>query len=153
MIDLNATGGLPDPVSDARFYDGVPARRLLAFLVDEALGWAIGLTAAFIFGVATLGVGFLAFAPVMALSAFAYRWASLTRWSATPAMSLFGVQLRNRHGERFSASEALAHTAMFYLCLATGVGQVVSVAMMLTSPMGRGVGDALIGSTMIRRPE
>ena len=33
--------GLPDPVRDAQFYEGVPMRRLVAFLIDLAIILAI----------------------------------------------------------------------------------------------------------------
>jgi len=31
------TQGLPDPTTDAEFYEGVPARRLIAWIIDAVI--------------------------------------------------------------------------------------------------------------------
>lgn len=152
MTEMHAMGGLPDPVSEARFYDGVSTRRFFAFFIDEAIGWTLGLVVALIFGITTLGLGFFAAAPVMAATAFVYRWASIGLWSATPAMRLFGIEFRSIAGDRFNSMQALFHTGIFYLCWATGIGQIISVGMMIATPMGRGAPDMLLGSAAIHSP-
>lgn len=152
MIDVNDYGGLPNPQTEARFYDGVLTRRLVAFLIDVAISTVLGVGATLVFGVATLGVGFLLALPVMAAVDFLYRWATISRWSATPGMAALGVELRRYDGERFGQVEALIHTGLFYVLMASAILQLVSVAMMLSAPVKRGLHDLIMGSTMINRP-
>jgi uncharacterized RDD family membrane protein YckC len=152
MIDLLGHGGLPHPVHDARFYAGVGVRRLLAFGIDFVLIVAVGVVAAGLFGVATLGAGFLLVAPVLAATGVAYRIASIARWSATPGMVALGVELRRRDGERFGPAEAVAHTLLFTAMFWLVVPQVLSVAAMATLPAGRGLHDVALGSAVIHRP-
>ena len=53
--------GLPDPEHDRQFYDGVPARRLVAWFIDLAIVLAVGVPVAVVFGLVTLGFGFALF--------------------------------------------------------------------------------------------
>lgn len=152
MFDLHADGGLPHPVRDARFYDGVALRRAVAFLLDTAATIALGLAAALAIGVATLGAGFLVFAPVMAATGFVYRVLSLARWSATPGMLATGIEFRRRDGLPFDTAHALVHTALFAFCMMTGALQVFSAALMAVTPTGRGLPDRVLGSAAIHRP-
>jgi uncharacterized RDD family membrane protein YckC len=152
MFDINARGALPDPETDSRFYSGATAKRLVAFFIDVVLAFGLGLIAAVVLGVLTLGVVFLLAIPVMAAVDFLYRWAAIARWSATPGMAMLGLELRRRDGERLDAFDAFAHTGLYYILVATGVGQLVSIALMVISPMGRGVHDTLIGTALINRP-
>jgi uncharacterized RDD family membrane protein YckC len=151
MIDLGAPG-LPHPVHDARFYEGVPVRRAIAFAIDTVAIVAIGALAAALFGVATFGFGFALVAPVMAATGFAYRALTLAKFSATPGMLLVGVELRRRDGARFGPVEATAHTALFLLMFAFVVPQILSMVAMATLPMGRGLHDLALGSAAIHRP-
>ena len=48
---IGALPGLPDPEIDREFYEGVPARRLVAWFVDVILILAMGVFPAMIFGV------------------------------------------------------------------------------------------------------
>jgi uncharacterized RDD family membrane protein YckC len=152
MFDIRDHGGLPHPALDARFYESVPTRRLVAFAIDTVAALMLGVAIAALFGVATLGLGFLAFGPAIAAVCFIYRWVSIARWSATPGMLMAGIELRRRDGERFAAADALAHTLMFTAMTLFVLPQIVSAAMMATSPLGRGLHDMALGSTAINRP-
>ena len=152
MFDLRDHGGLPHPTLDARFYAGVPARRLAAFLIDAVAAVLIGVVVAAAFGVVTLGVGFLAFAPAMGLTGFLYRWLSIAQWSATPGMLVAGIELRGYGGARLDAAEAFAHTALFSLMTLFVLPQLLSAAVMATSPIGRGFHDMALGTAAINRP-
>jgi uncharacterized RDD family membrane protein YckC len=153
MFDVSGHGGLPHPVHDARFYAGVPMRRLIAFAIDAVAATLLGAAAALAFGVLTLWIGFAAFFPAMAATAFAYRAFSIGRWSATPGMVATGIELRRADGARFGPAEAVVHTAAFMIAFFFVLPQIASVALMATGPMGRGLHDMLIGSTAIRTPE
>ena len=152
MFNSNLQGGLPHPVGDARFYAGVPLRRLIAFVIDTVAIVLLGVVATLVFGVLTLGAGFFLSLPVMAVTAFVYRAGTLARLSATPGMWLTGIELRRRDGTSFALVEALIHTAVFTACLVTGILQLISVAMMVLGPMGRGLPDLAIGAAAINRP-
>ncbi len=152
MVAYQHIGGLPRPDHDAQFYDGVLARRLIAFVLDTVAIALLGGVLATLFGVATLGLGFFVLVPVMAAVGFFYRWLSIARGSATPGMALVGIELRRGDGARFGAPEALLHTVLFYLVFMSVVLQIASVVMMLMSPYGRGLHDLPLGSTAINRP-
>jgi uncharacterized RDD family membrane protein YckC len=152
MYDAQDHGGLPHPVADARFYSGVPLRRLLAFALDTLAIFLLGLVAGLIFGLATLGAGFALIVPVMGVTGLAYRIGSLARWSATPGMWATGIEFRRRDGHPFGLGEAVIHTVVFTVCMMTGIVQVVSMALMALAPLGRGVPDLLLGSAAINRP-
>lgn len=139
---------LPDPEADAQFYDGVPAKRLIAFALDIALVWG----ATILLSLMTLGLGFFVFGALLIVIDFVYRAGSLAMWSATPGMRLMGIELRAAHGDRFGPAHAVAHTLMFYLVLAFVIAQLISVVMMAGTRFGRGLHDAPLGSVMINRP-
>src|SRR5688572_206878 len=109
-------GGLPDPDRDRQFYEGVPARRLVAWLIDVALILAVGVPIAVFFGLATLGFGFALFPFVVAAVGFLYRTATIAGGSATWGMRFTGIELRRGDGTRFDLGTALAHTAIYMVC-------------------------------------
>lgn len=152
MIDIQGIGGLPHPDRDARFYRGVPLRRLVAFLLDSVATLLLGLFAALVFGVLTLGGGFLFIVPVMGAVGIAYRVLSLARWSATPGMLLTGIELRRRDGYPFEGGDALVHTLLFALLSMTGFLLILNAAFVAVGPLGRGLHDMVLGTTAINRP-
>ncbi|MFV0475244.1 MAG: RDD family protein [Pikeienuella sp.] len=145
---IGEQGGLPDPEADSQFYEGVPARRLLAFAIDIALIWGL----AFVIGVLTLGIGFLLFGMLVPVLDFIYRAATISNRSATWGMRFAGVELRQLSGARFDLFHAVAHTILFYVATAFVVAQLVSVILMAGAAMGRGLHDLPFGSTMINSP-
>lgn len=145
---LNNGGGLPDPDSDAQFYSGVPAKRLVAFLIDVVLVWGLAILVSLL----TLGIGFFILGFLIAIIDLIYRTMTIGSKSATVGMSLMGIELRTFSGDRFTTGHALIHTLLFYAMLAFVVVQLVSVIMMGGSRYGRGLHDLIVGSTMINRP-
>lgn len=145
---LNNGGGLPDPDNDAQFYAGVPAKRLVAFIIDVVLVWGIAILVSLL----TLGVGFLILGFLIAVIDLIYRTMTMGSQSATLGMRLMGIELRTFNGDRFNTGHAFIHTLLFYAMLAFVVVQLVSVIMMGGSRYGRGLHDFIVGSTMINRP-
>ena len=143
------SGGLPDPEVLPEFYEGVPLRRALAWVVDVLLIFGMSLlalpftlfTALFWFPVLMLGIGFL------------YRWATLAGRSATLGMRLFGIQIRDADGARLSGGTAFAHTAGYAVSVVTFPLQLVSMGAMVLTPKGQGLTDMVLGSSAIRRPD
>ena len=148
--------GLPDPARDAQFYDGVPVRRLVAFLIDLAVILAIDVAAIavlWILGIVTFGLTWLLIGVAWFGLGFFYRvWALGSGRSATPGMRLTGIEIRNAKGRRLTMSEALIHTGALYVVFFFAPLVVVSVAMMALGARGRGLHDLPLGSTAINTP-
>lgn len=145
---LGRIGGLPDPVADRRFYEGVPARRLFAFFVDLAIVWAIAIAVSLL----TLGLGFFIIGLIAAVAGFAYRVLTIASSSATFGMRAMGIELRDGRGERFDLMLALGHTILFYVSFTIFVLHLVSMILMAGSSMGRALHDLPFGSAMIKSP-
>lgn len=143
---------LPDPAHDAQFYEGVAARRLVAFLIDAAAIAAATVATTLLFGILTLGVGFMLALPLTLAVSFLYRYFTISRRSATPGMALCGIELRRHDGRRLGEVDAAVHTAVYLGCFYTVGPQLVSVAMMLMAPAGRGLADLAAGTVMMNRP-
>ena len=146
--NLNRGGGLPDPDRDAHFYEGVPAKRLVAFFIDVVLVWGLAILASLL----TLGIGFLILGFLIAVIDLIYRTLTIGSASATLGMRVMGIELRTFNGDRFNTGHAFIHTLLFYAMLAFVVVQIVSVIMMGGTRYGRGLHDFIVGSTMINRP-
>ena len=52
----------------------------------------------------------------------------------------------------FQGTHAIGHTLLFYLASVSVIAQLISVIMMMGSPLGRGLHDLPFGSTMISSP-
>ncbi|WP_444665976.1 RDD family protein [Cereibacter changlensis] len=138
---------LPDPVTHAEFYDGVPFRRGLAWIFDMVL---IALITAII--VPFTAFTALFFLPFLFLCVgFCYRTVSLTRSSATPGMRLMAVELRNRDGRPLEFGEAFLHTLGYTISIGMVVPQVISVALMMVTARGQGLTDYVLGTVALNR--
>jgi uncharacterized RDD family membrane protein YckC len=144
--------GLPDPQRDRQFYDGVPARRLAAWVFDLAIILAIGVPVAIVFGLATFGFGFALFPLVVASVGFLYRTASIASGSATWGMRFMGIELRRHDGSRFDLTTALLHTGIYTVSFSVIVLQIISCGAILTTRYGQGLNDIILRTTAINRP-
>ena len=142
------TGSLPDPDRQAEFYASVPAKRLLAWVIDIFL---VGMTT-FLLGVFTLGIAWLLFPIFYIAIDFIYRWLSLGNGSATLGMRLMAIEIRNRSGARLDRGEAAIHTLAFMVCAGFALPQLISVLLMAFGPRGQGLHDLLLGTAAINRP-
>ena len=140
--------GLPDPVREPAFYEGVTVKRGLAWVVDAAVTFLFCLlalpftafTALFWWPVLWLMVGFL------------YRWATLAGGSATWGMRLMGITLRDRSGGRLDAATAFAHVLGYSVSMAIFPLQLVSVTLMIVLGRGQGLTDLALGTAVINKP-
>ena len=138
---------LPDPSTQSGLYQGVPAKRALAWLIDTGLIAMLtllilpftGFLALFFLGGLFLVVGFL------------YRWVSLSRNSATPGMRFCVIEFRSLSGDRFEPGLAFAHTFGYSLSTALVFPQLLSIALMLLSPRGQGLSDHILGTVALHR--
>ena len=138
---------LPDPDRQPQFYSDVPAKRLVAWIADTVL--ILALCVLMVLGTAFVG---LLIWPLLYLGiGFAYRALTLATGSATWGMRLAGIELRRHDGGRFDGMHAVMHTAAYSFCLALPVLQVISIALMLTTPRGQGLPDFFLGSVALNR--
>ena len=144
--------GLPDPELDRQFYQGVPARRLVAWFVDLLIIVTVGVPVAVFFGLATFGFGFALFPLVVAGVGFLYRAATIAGGSATWGMRFTGIEFRRGDGTRFDLATALAHTAIYAVCMSVFVLQLVSCATILGTRYRQSLADLILGTTAINRP-
>lgn len=138
---------LPDPTRQPEFYDAVPTKRLIAWIVDTVI----------ILGLAVLTVLLTAFVglfiwPFLYLAiGFAYRVVTIANGSATLGMRFAGIELRDAYGGALDMGQAIAHTAGYTISLSLPILQVISVVMMLTGARGQGLTDAFLGTVMLNR--
>ncbi|MGR3433453.1 MAG: RDD family protein [Shimia sp.] len=138
---------LPDPDTQPAFYAGVPTKRLLAWIADTV----VILVLTFVASILTLGIGFLLFFALYGVMSFLYRTLTIAGGSATWGMRLMGIELRNMHGEKLGGLEALLHTVAYMISFGMVLVQAASIALMLGTPRGQGLGDMLFGTVALNR--
>jgi len=144
--------GLPDPDRDRQFYAGVPARRLVAWLVDGAVTLTLGVPVAVAFGIVTLGFGFALFPMVLAVVWFLYRTATIAGASSTWGMRVTGIEFRRGDGTRLDLLTAALHSGISAVCLGTFVLQLISCITIVGTRYRQGLPDIILGTTAINRP-
>ncbi len=144
--------GLPDPVRDAEFYDGVPFRRLLAWVIDAIIIIVLSVVTTLVAGLMTLGIALFFASFLFMATGFIYRLVTITSKSATFGMLVMGIEFRRMDGHRFELKDAFVHTTLYTVLVVTFFGQIASMVMMATSEYGRGLHDMVLGSTAINRP-
>lgn len=138
---------LPDPDRQPQFYEAVPTKRLIAWIVDSLVIFLFCLVAVLL----TAFVGLFIWPLLYLVLGFAYRVVTLANGSATWGMRFTGIELRRNDGSRLDLSDAVLHTAGYTLSLAFPLIQVVSVVMMLTGRFGQGLTDSVMGTVMLNR--
>lgn len=139
--------GLPDPDARPEFYDGVPVKRGIAWLIDAVV---IGLLTALAVLLSAFIAAFFLPATVLIIS-FLYRWVTISSGSATLGMRVMSIEFRTRYGERFDSGTALLHTLGYTVSVAVFPAQLVSIALMLISERGQGLTDHILGTTALNR--
>jgi uncharacterized RDD family membrane protein YckC len=144
---MQDTWALPDPDTQPEFYADVPAKRLVAFVVDTLVIIALSLLVVPF----TAFTGLFFFPVLMAVVGFAYRVVTIARGSATWGMRLVAIEFRAADGRRFDLGLGFAHTLGLTLCFALPLLQVASVVLMLTRPRGEGLSDLVLGTVALNR--
>jgi len=148
MTSSYAPSSLPDPAAQAEFYDGVPLKRFIAWIVDGIIITAI----------TALAVPFTAFTAIfyfpflMLIVSFIYRWGTIASRSSTWGMRLLAVEFRNEAGHRLDAGEAAMHTLGYTVSWAVFPAQLVSIVMMCVTEKGQGLTDYVMNTTAINKP-
>lgn len=143
---------LPHPDYDAQFYEGVPLKRLVAWLIDVFAISLLSLVATLALGVLTLGMGFMFFPLITFLMGFLYRWLTIASASATPGMRFMGIELRTGAGDRLDPTTAAMHTGLFLFLMATMIGGIATVISIMVTAHRQGLPDLILGTTAINRP-
>lgn len=138
---------LPHPERQPQFYQSVPAKRLVAWLIDTVVILLLSLIAVLL----TAFVGLLFWAFLFLAVGFVYRVATLAGGSATLGMRFAGIELRDSWGSRLDTGLALAHTTGYTLSMALPALQLISVILMLTSARGQGLSDMFLGTVALNR--
>lgn len=138
---------LPDPEYNAEFYEGVTAKRGIAWVIDTVL--TLILTALIVPFTAFTALFFL---PVLFVVVNAvYRWVTISSGSATLGMRMTAIEFRRADGQVFDAGTAFVHTLGYLISASMVLPQVLSVALMMLSPRGQGLTDMVLGSVAINR--
>ena len=147
-MSLPMTSALPDPDYDHAFYDGVPAKRLFAWVVDVVLVTII----TFLLGLATLSALWWIWPLTFIAANFLYRAGTIAAGSATLGMRLMNIELRGPTGARLTGGEAVLHTLGYMVATGFVIVQVISIVMMAFGSRHQGLHDLIIGSAAINRP-
>ena len=148
----NVSNGLPDPQTDAEFYEGVPMRRLMAWVIDAVIIVAISVIAVLVASVLTLGIALFFTGFLFMATSFIYRVGFISAKSATPGMLAMGIEFRTMAGQKFDTKDALIHTGLYTVAVISFFGQILSMITMSATEYGRGLPDFVLGSTAINRP-
>lgn len=144
---------LPDPQSHPELFQGVLARRAVAWLIDlVVLGMLVLalLLGGLVFGVVTLGLGFLALpiaVPVAVLAYYALTLGSAMR--ATLGMRAMDIVLTPARGRPLDGWAILIHPLVFWVTV--WISWPITVAIALFTPRRQLVHDLIAGTLMVRR--
>jgi uncharacterized RDD family membrane protein YckC len=143
-----------DPVSSPELFDGVLARRIVAFIIDLIiLSIPILFLSMFIFviGVVTLGFGFLLYAllsPIMVLWALFYYGITLgSPRSATLGMRVMDLEMRTWYGAPAYFVLGAVHAIVFWITVSVLTPFVLLVC--LFNDRRRCLHDILVGTIVI----
>ena len=136
-----------DPVAQPRLFQGVIGSRSVAFIVDAV----IILVMVFLFGIVTLGLGWLLL-PATLLVFLAYNARTIGGpKSATLGQRLMGLEVRMWSGAKVSPLIAAFHALLFWFSAGTFVLWLVDVLWAFFDSRKRCVHDILAGMVVINR--
>jgi uncharacterized RDD family membrane protein YckC len=143
---------ISDRLDDVRLYDGVRTRRIFAFLLDYVLVALLmipfGIVVA-LFGVVTLGLGWLLFGILFPLVALIYIWMTLGGpEQATVGMRMMGIRLERLDGRPVDGMLAVVHSVLFWAANAI-LTPLVLLATLFTDRK-RTLHDLLLGTVVAR---
>lgn len=137
----------PDPDLQPEFYDGVPLKRFVAWVVDVTLT----LIACLILLPFTAFTGVFFFPLMILCVGFLYRLITLSNGSATWGMRLLGMEIRTAQDERLDPATAFAHSLGYSVSVAMMPLQLISMVLMCTSARNQGLTDMILGTVALNR--
>lgn len=143
---------LPDPATAPELFDGVLSRRVMAWLVDAVIIFAIAmamLVVGLIIGVVTLGVGLITLPFIIPFAILAYYAATLgSPARSTVGMRMFDLVLTPARGKPLDGWAILIHPIIFW---ATIWIAWVGILLPLFTPRRQMLHDLVTGTLMLRR--
>lgn len=139
-------------LDDARAYEGVRTRRVLAFCIDYLIVAILLIPFAilvFFLGILTLGLGWMLFGILAPVVALGYVWNTLGGpKQATTGMQIMGIRLDRLDGKPVDGMLAIVHSVLFW------AGNVVLTPLILLATLvldrKRTVHDLLLGTVVTR---
>ncbi len=146
-----------DPETNPELFDGIPARRFVAFLIDLVI-IAIPLVILWIFffavGIVTLGLGFSLFGLMPAISAlwalFYYGATLGGPRSATIGMRAMDIEMRTWYGAPAYFLLGAVHAIVFWVTVSALTPFILLVCFF--NPRKRLLHDFLVGTVIINNP-
>jgi uncharacterized RDD family membrane protein YckC len=137
---------------DARAYDGVRTRRVLAFCIDYLIVGLLTIPFAILvllLGILTLGLGWLLYSILVPAVALTYIWNTLGGPNqATTGMHIMNIRLDRLDGKPIDGLTAVVHSVLFW------AGNVVLTPLILLATLvldrKRTVHDLLLGTVVTR---
>lgn len=143
-----------DPIANPELFEGVVARRLVAFLIDFiVLSIPVLFVSMFIFvvGIVTFGLGFLFYAllwPGMVIWALCYYGFTLGgRASATIGMRIMDIEMRTWYGSPCYFVLGAVHAVVFWVTVSMLTPFILLVC--LFNERQRCLHDMLVGTVVI----
>lgn len=139
-------------LDDVRTYDGVRTRRVFAFIVDYLIVALLCVPFAiivFLFGILTLGLGWMLFGALFPTVALLYVWFTLgSSNQATVGMSMMGIRLERLDERPLDGMLALVHTVLFWAANVILTPLVLLLTLFLDRK--RTLHDLLLGTVVTR---
>ena len=108
-----------DPVTQSEYFEGVLSRRIVAFVIDVVIVFALTIVAwvfLFVAGIFTLGLAWLLFGLAFPFVALTYNAITLSGpQSATIGMRATDLQMRTWYGAPMYALLAAFHAVLYYV--------------------------------------
>jgi uncharacterized RDD family membrane protein YckC len=143
-----------DPVTNPELFEGVVARRIVAFLIDFViLSIPVVFVSMFIFviGIVTFGLGFLFYGllwPAMVIWAIAYYGITLgSPASATIGMRVMDIEMRTWYGAPAYFVLGAVHAVVFWITISALTPFILLVC--LFNERRRMLHDILVGTVVI----
>lgn len=141
------------PLDDARLYDGVRTRRMVAFVIDYSIVALLMIPVSvmiFLLGIVTFGLGWMLYAVLFPLIAVPYVGLTMGgRSQATPGMRLLGLKIERLDGQTVDPVLAVLHGVVFWAANVVLTPAILLVG--LFTPRKQLVQDLLLGTVVVRR--
>jgi uncharacterized RDD family membrane protein YckC len=156
-ISLDAKPQAYDPVANPELFEGVLARRVIAFAIDLiviVIPLVLASIIIFVFGVLTLGFGwalYLLLSPASVIWALFYYGLTLgSPASATLGMRAMGIEMRTWYGGPLYFLLGAVHAVVFWVSVSILTPFILIVG--LFNGRKRLLHDMLVGTVLINNP-
>jgi uncharacterized RDD family membrane protein YckC len=156
-ISLDVKPHAYDPAANPELFEGVLSRRLLAFFIDVVIVAVPVMAAAvviFLFGIVTLGLGWMLFwllSPASVIWALAYYGLTMgSAASATIGMRTMDIEIRTWYGAPAYFLLGAVHTVVYWVSVSVLTPFILLVG--LFNGRRRLLHDILVGTVLVNNP-